>query len=113
MSTETEPKLKPCPNPWCGNDYDFYIAKLPGDVCVICNDCLFEGPVANTKEEAIRLWNTRPESPLEKARREVAEAAARIMSRDVDRDLSVMLFNIKIMEHADAIRGGMEEDNGE
>ncbi len=52
-------KLKPCP--FCGiedaeiyadGDWDYYIVE--------CCNCDSVGPGGNTKEEAIKSWNTRP-----------------------------------------------------
>lgn len=50
-------ELKSCP--FCGSD-DLYIPH-PEHVFawILCNACDTEGPVKNTKEEAITAWNTR------------------------------------------------------
>ncbi len=61
---EWEPGLEPCP--FCGAS-DLYILGCVNEAetmfwfGVICENvaCRAEGPIGNTREEAIRRWNTR------------------------------------------------------
>jgi Lar family restriction alleviation protein len=51
-------KLKVCP--FCGSEAIIEEDKK-GLICVVsCNTCCAEGQVCQTKDEAIRMWNTRP-----------------------------------------------------
>jgi hypothetical protein len=54
-------KLLPCPNLDCGSDPDdigVTWASEGDPFYVFCPDCWVHGPEANTRAEAIALWNT-------------------------------------------------------
>jgi Lar family restriction alleviation protein len=54
--TPATDKLKSCP--FCGSDTaDFSPGSPPWGV--VCRDCLAEGPLENTHQEAAMAWNTR------------------------------------------------------
>jgi hypothetical protein len=61
-------EILPCPNPWCeaaerGPDF-VPVIRLHhfGDYRVVCTSCVTEGPLRQTKAEAIAAWNTRHQS---------------------------------------------------
>ena len=56
-------ELKPCPNPWCR--YDSEPVAVASQVHLECgvsirHACGIMGPQAESEEEAIAAWNTRP-----------------------------------------------------
>jgi len=57
--------LLPCPNPWCeeveGVEASRHITTEKWHVC--CDDCMIEGPWADSYDLAIAAWNTRTTPP--------------------------------------------------
>lgn len=58
----------PVPNvcPFCGSSEEppfVNDAKREGRVCVTCPECAADGPLAETVEAAVRLWNRRDGDP--------------------------------------------------
>ena len=62
-------RLLPCPNPECGEKHNLSIGQLDQseaeslteqDSYGVCHTCGLMGPVADTPEEAARMWNGLP-----------------------------------------------------
>ena len=53
--------MKPCPNPNCRNEDSIKIIEVPpGFYCVACPLCGLGGPVAQTEDEALEVWEELP-----------------------------------------------------
>ncbi|MEO1700265.1 MAG: Lar family restriction alleviation protein [Planctomycetota bacterium] len=60
MPTEREEQnLKPCP--FCGDTYYLVVDDHPGAASVLCDACDVEGPMRQSKTEAVTAWNRRAE----------------------------------------------------
>ncbi len=69
------PKLAPCPNPECPAGCPSTIQTSRSPWTVTCLHCCMDGPLAETEDEAARLWNLLPR------RSEEAEALANELDR--------------------------------
>ena len=84
-------KLKPCP--FCGGDAKLKSANFYGEFAtyyrVNCTQCDFHRDHSANKSHAIEIWDTRAETPIEKAARFVANqlrgSAARYRDSDPHR----------------------------
>jgi len=69
--------LLPCPNPWCeeveGVEASRHITTEKWHVC--CDDCMIEGPWADSYDLAIAAWNTRTTPPARSYADGVEDAA--------------------------------------
>jgi Lar family restriction alleviation protein len=72
---ESELKLLPCP--FCGGHdikiIEVDLAQCEIDYCIRCLDCETSNCLMDTKEECIRLWNTRAKDPEKEALREALD----------------------------------------
>jgi Lar family restriction alleviation protein len=52
-------ELKPCP--FCGGTGELEVGSIGRIRLVVCNnnDCLVEGPIGHSRDEAIAAWNRR------------------------------------------------------
>jgi hypothetical protein len=69
--------LLPCPNPWCegaeGVEASQHIVSGKWHIC--CDDCMIEGPWADSYNLAIAAWNTRSTPPARSYADGVEDAA--------------------------------------
>lgn len=82
-------KLRPCPNPWCeangaehSREVQFGYLENPTkpEYYVVCQ-CGVHGPFEKSKAKAAAAWNTRSESPVEKAAGEMYTALEKMAQR--------------------------------
>jgi hypothetical protein len=54
-------KLEACPNPWCEGEEGVTASQhiVTGKWHICCDDCMIDGPWADSHSAAIAAWNTR------------------------------------------------------
>jgi Lar family restriction alleviation protein len=120
-------ELKPCP--FCGSiEYQPEVMQERGGTFYVeCGWCGAQTTDDSSENEAANYWNTRHETPLQKAYREVAEAAVMLLNEydrlpkplgyldlvdKVHLELLVKNMGGDVTESVAAIRAAMEDDDG-
>ena len=63
-------EYKPCPNPWCPCSDPQLVCIAAGKYLGYCDECGIKAQISSTPDDAIRLWNDRPEdAEIERLRR--------------------------------------------
>jgi hypothetical protein len=112
-------ELKPCPFVWCGAkavlEDDLISARgTASEFTAGCRECDIYTPQCATAEEAIKLWNTRAETPQSTGEREAIVAWLRdLNARDKSHNYYFVLANrIERGEHL-STRQDMVEGEGQ
>lgn len=101
----SEIKLKVCPSPWCNHLADPEpFAFLPGRWTVRCA-CEQQGPIEDTRAQAIAAWNTR--TPLEVDEGIVERAARAICKAMWLGDPGALVIDAKWPWYADVARAAL------
>lgn len=105
-------ELKECP--FCGSSdicTDRHLSRMDSTFYPTCTNCGTVGKYGTTKEEAIKAWNTRKDTRVEEALKEIGEVRSMATMEDDIEHGTAYFKASEIIEFMDKIKSILQGDN--